>query len=291
MSSVMTESATTSVQTDLAIYLREINRTPLLTAEQERELGRRIMNENCGAAREQMIRANLRLVVSIAKNYQNRGLPLTDLIEEGNIGLMRAVEGFDPEMGARFSTYASWWIKQCIKRALNNAVQAVHVPAYMLDLTARWRETARRLENELGHPPSTQQIASEMNITPKKVRMIRSAVQAMQTPQRDGSSKADDLKLADILPDDRALPPNEDLALQDELNALRRYLTMLSERDAEIIHLRFGLDGRPPMTLKEISAEVGISRERVRQIVESALHALQVLLAGSTPTQPTRRSA
>ena len=142
-----------AVQSDLQVYLREINRTPLLTPEDERELGWRIINDNCPQARDHMIRANLRLVVAIAKNYGGRGLPLNDLIEEGNIGLMRAVEGFDPAQGARFSTYASWWIKQAIKRALVNATQPVHVPAYMVELIAKWKMAARRIEAENGTPP------------------------------------------------------------------------------------------------------------------------------------------
>ena len=141
------------MQSDIQLYLREINRTPLLTAEDERELGWAIINDNCPAARERMIRANLRLVVAIAKNYSGRGLPLTDLIEEGNIGLMRAVEGFDPSQGARFSTYASWWIKQGIKRALINATQAIHIPAYMVELIAKWKQAVARFEDEHGRAP------------------------------------------------------------------------------------------------------------------------------------------
>src|ERR1043165_7761533 len=134
------------LQSDLQLYLREINTTALLTAEEEKELGWAIINDNCPMARERMIRANLRLVVAISKNCSNRGLPLTDLIEEGNIGLLGAVEGFDPAQGARFSTYASWWIKQAIKRALINATQPVHIPAYMVELIAKWKIAYRRLE-------------------------------------------------------------------------------------------------------------------------------------------------
>ena len=139
-----------SVQNELQLYLREIKEERLLTPEEEKTLGWRIINDECQASKERMIKANLRLVISISKNYSHRGLPLSDLIEEGNIGLIKAVEGFDPAQGARFSTYASWWIKQAIKRTLINAVQPIHIPAYMVDLIARCKEASRRLEERLG---------------------------------------------------------------------------------------------------------------------------------------------
>src|SRR6187549_1368362 len=170
------------MQSDLQHYLKQINEVPLLTPEEEKQLGWRIINDNDMAARERMVKANLRLVVSIAKNYTNRGLALNDLIEEGNIGLLRAVEGFDPSQGARFSTYASWWIKQGIKRALINATQPVHVPAYMVELIAKWKEASRKLEAELGVPPSLQQLAEAMDLPVRKIRIIKRAVKAFQTP-------------------------------------------------------------------------------------------------------------
>src|ERR1043166_344022 len=142
--------ASGTVQSGLQLYLRQINELPLLTADEEKALARRIINDNDPAARERMVRSNLRLVVNIAKHYVNRGLSLQDLIEEGNIGLLKAVEGFDPENGSRFSTYASWWIKQGIKRALINAVQPIHIPAYMVELVAKWKQCSRRLEQRLG---------------------------------------------------------------------------------------------------------------------------------------------
>src|SRR5436190_929150 len=164
------------VQSDLQIYLREINRYPLLSAEEERELGWKIINNNDQQARETMIRSNLRLVVSIAKRFTKPGVSITDLIEEGNIGLLRAVEGFDPAKGARFSTYASWWIKQAIMRELLNAGHPVHIPAYMVELIAKWKSAFRRLENENGCQPSPGDLAKAMNLPLKKVRIIRRAL-------------------------------------------------------------------------------------------------------------------
>src|SRR6185503_9544492 len=170
------------VHSDLQVYLKQINEVPLLSAIEERELGWRIINDNDHAAKDLMVRANLRLVVSISKNYVHRGLPLSDLIEEGNVGLIRAVEGFDPAQGARFSTYASWWIKQAIKRTLINAVQPIHIPAYMVELIAKWKETTRKLEEELGRQPNTQELAQAMQIPPKKLNIIRRAMKAFHAP-------------------------------------------------------------------------------------------------------------
>src|SRR5204862_3040640 len=148
------------VESGLELYLNQINRVPLLSADREKELARRLIRENDPAARDEMVGANLRLVVNIAKHYVNRGLSLQDLIEEGNIGLMKAVEGFDPDNGARFSTYASWWIKQAIKRALINAVQPIHVPAYMVELMTKLKYASRDMENRLGRVPSNDELAA-----------------------------------------------------------------------------------------------------------------------------------
>ena len=172
------------VQNELQLYLRELKEVDLLTAAEEKELGWRIINDECPEAKERMITANLRLVVSISKNYAHRGLPLSDLIEEGNIGLIKAVEGFDPAQGARFSTYASWWIKQAIKRTLINALQPIHIPAYMVDLIARWKQTTRRMEEELGRQPTMQELADAMGLPLKKLLIVRRAVKAYHAPSQ-----------------------------------------------------------------------------------------------------------
>ena len=279
------------LQSDLQLYLKEINRTPLLTAEEEKELAWEIINDNCPRARDRMIRANLRLVVSIAKNYSNRGLVLSDLIEEGNIGLMRAVEGFDPTQGARFSTYASWWIKQGIKRALINATQPIHVPAYMVELIARWKVVSRTLEAELGYPPSINELAEEMDLPPKKIRIIKRAIKAFKTPsQAPISSDGESFGLEEMIPDERTAMPDSAMFRQVEVDMLRRLLDSIEEREAMILKLRFGLDGQDPMTLKQIAHAVSISRERVRQIVDEALTKLNAQLTDERPTRFLREN-
>ncbi len=285
-----TVSARSGLQSDLQLYLREINRYSLLTPEEERELGWAIINDDCPIARERMIRSNLRLVVAIAKNYQNRGLVLSDLIEEGNIGLLRAVEGFDPAQGARFSTYASWWIKQGIKRALINASQPIHIPAYMVELIAKWKEHSRRLEAELGHPPSMEQLAESMDLPLKKVKIIKRAIKAFRTPaQEPAAGDSDLLGLGELIADSQVGTPEDKTLRREELSTLKRLLDTIDIREAEILRMRFGLDGQEPLTLKQIAENVGISRERVRQIVDEALEKLNARLNDDKPSKFFRR--
>ncbi|MBS0195125.1 MAG: sigma-70 family RNA polymerase sigma factor [Planctomycetes bacterium] len=267
-----TTSTVRSAFGDLEIYLKEINKTPLLTAEEEKELGWAIVNDNCPAARERMIRANLRLVVAIGKRYMNRGLSLADLIEEGNIGLMRAVEGFDPAQGSRFSTYASWWIKQAIKRALINGSQPVHIPAYMVELVAKWKLAFRSYEVEHGRVPTMTELSQVMDLPLKRVRMIRRAVRALQMPVNSMKQESGDLmSMSDIIADPRVGTPDDRMLRGEEHRIIKRLLETVDERDAKVLKMRFGLDGCEPMSLKQISEELNLSRERVRQLVDVAL--------------------
>jgi RNA polymerase primary sigma factor len=258
-----------SVQTPLETYLREINETALLTADEEKELSR-LITAGETAARDRMVRANLRLVVNIARAYTNKGLPLQDLIEEGNLGLLRAVEGFDPDMNTRFSTYASYWIKQSIKRALINSAKTIRIPAYMVELLTKWRRATAKLDDELGRTPTQEEVAKELGLPKKKLGIVKTAIQLYtQTPQTDDEDAG--WLMSDMVADDRAKGPEDELLDTDNLKHVFRILDTMEPREATILRMRFGLDDAEPRTLKEIGESLGLTRERVRQIESEAL--------------------
>lgn len=266
--------ASVAVQSGLQLYLRQINELPLLTADQEKDLARLIIHKNDPAARERMVRSNLRLVVNIAKHYVNRGLSLQDLIEEGNIGLLRAVEGFDPENGSRFSTYASWWIKQAIKRALINSVQPIHIPAYMVEMITKMKYAVRDLEFRLGRLPTTEELSAHLDMPAKKIRIIKKAVKAFHSPTQSGSADGE-ITINELVADMHNPTPDEHVLNADELRHLSLLLGQIDDRASKILRLRYGLDGNDPMTLKEIGEQIGLTRERVRQIEHEALKQLR----------------
>ncbi len=274
---------------DLELYLHQINEVALLSPEEEKSLGWQIINDNNAAAKEHMIRANLRLVVSIGKRYLGRGLTLADLIEEGNVGLIRAVEGFDPAHGARFSTYASWWIKQSIKRMLTNATQPVHIPAYMVDLINKYRDISNKLKEHLEQTPSNQEVADAMEIPLKKLNTIRRAMRTCsgRVPRTVGGEP---ISLSEAFEDAKSKRPDEQVEQRETIKDILGFLGQLDHRDARVLRLRFGLEGQDPLTLKEIGLVIGLTRERVRQIEIDSLRRLRDRMQHGTPLSKRRAS-
>lgn len=263
------DRSSSSLQSPLETYLREINETRLLSAEEEQSLAARIAVGDA-AARDHMVRANLRLVVNIARGYLGKGLGLQDLIEEGNLGLLRAVEGFDPTVGTRFSTYASYWIKQSIKRALINSGKTIRIPAYMVELLSKWRRANVRLSEELGRTPTHEEIARVLGVPKKKLPIIKKAIHIYNaTPQVDQPEVG--WSLGEMVMDERMKTPEDELLDNDVLSSVLQMIDRLDEREATILRMRFGLDNMEPHTLKEIGEKLGLTRERVRQIETEAL--------------------
>src|SRR5712672_3723040 len=258
-------------------YLREIGRIPLLTAQQEIELAKKIKKGDAGA-RERMINSNLRLVVTIAHDYANLGLPLLDLISEGNIGLMKAVERFDPAKGGKLSTYAAWWIKQSIKRALANQSKTIRLPVHLVDKISKMRRVSLQMSEELGREPTDEELAEEIGISSGKVTRLKTVSirpASLDAPISDDDSTA----FSEIVGDEEAQTPFElfrDKNMRDELSEL---LEVLDDRERKIIFKRFGLYDGEPKTLEEVGKKFGVTRERIRQLQNIALAKLRRALA------------
>jgi len=247
-----------------------------LTLEQEHLLGKLVVEENDPWAREQLVRSNLRLVVNIAKKYANRGMGLGDLIEEGNLGLIKAVDYFDPNRGTRFSTYAAWWIKQGIKRALLENVQPVHIPTYMVALINQWRHIAAELESKLGRMPNVEEMADVMQLPQRKAKIIHQIVEIISSARGvyAGDDAGEEQMLETTLEDQNAGQPEDVLVADEEKAKVLRLLNEIDPRQADILRLHYGLAGRQPMTLKQIGERFDLTRERIRQIHHSALNKL-----------------
>jgi len=267
------EEQTIAFDITIKEYLKEIDEASLLTVEQEHSLGKLVVEENDPRAREQLVRSNLRLVVNIAKKYVGRGMSLGDLIEEGNLGLIKAVDYFDPDYGTRFSTYAAWWIKQSIKRALLANVQPVHIPTYMVALMNQWRHTTAELQNRLGRTLDVEEMAEIMHLPLRKAKIIHHIVKILSsvkdTAGRDGTD--DNQIIEETLRDQNAGKPEDTLVADEEQTKVMGLLNEIDHREADVLRSHYGLDGRKPMTLKQIGKKVGLTRERIRQIQRSAL--------------------
>jgi RNA polymerase primary sigma factor len=262
--------------TAIKLYLREIGQVQLLTPQQEIELAARIKKGD-KKAREQMIKANLRLVVKIARDYEGIGLPLLDLISEGNIGLMKAVERFDPAKGGKLSTYGSWWIKQSIKRALANQSKTIRLPVHLVDKISKMRRTALKLQEILGREPTDEELADELCISPMRVSQMRTAAirpASLDAPIGDEDSN----NFAEVVQDENADTPYEQLEEKTVTRMLQELVKTLDTREATILRARFGLDGGSQKTLEEVGEKFGVTRERVRQIQNIALKKLRKMI-------------
>lgn len=264
----------------LGAYLHEIQEVPLLSAEEERQLAGLIALGDHDA-RDRMIRANLRLVVAIAKMYVGRGMMLPDLIEEGNVGLLKAVERFDPAAECRFSTYGAWWIKQSIRRALVNTSRTVRVPSYMVEVITKFKHASAQLERTLHREPTLDEIARAMGVEGDGLDTLRHAMNAAKTSRAAASLEAM-LGEGTTLEDPRTSSPDEEMTLEHERQRLQQLLAAIDPREAEVLKLRFGIDVEAPLTLREIGERLGVSRERIRQIETRALRKLSDQMGAGT---------
>ncbi len=262
----------------LQLYLQEIVKTPLLTIAEEVQLARRIRRGD-RAARNHMIQANLRLVVKIAHDYKDFGLPLLDLISEGNIGLIKAVERFDPRKGGKLSTYAAWWIKQSIKRALANQSKTIRLPVHLVDKISKMRRAAMKLAEEYGREPTDEEVAMELNIPVNKVAHLKSVSIRPTSLDAPIGEDGDSATFGDIVGDENATSPYENVQERNLKSDLNHMINSLDKREADILRMRFGLDGHDELTLEEVGKKFKVTRERVRQLQNLALQKIRKLMA------------
>ncbi len=265
-------------RSNLQLYLQEIGKTALLTIQEEIQLAKRIRRGD-KAARDHMISANLRLVVKIAMDYKDFGLPLLDLISEGNIGLIKAVERFDPRKGGKLSTYAAWWIKQSIKRALANQSKTIRLPVHLVDKISKMRRTAMKLTEELGREPTDEELAIELQIPTSKVAHLKSVSVRPASLDAPVGEDGDSATFGEIVGDDNAISPYDGLRDKNQNSDLHAMVDSLEEREAEIIKLRFGLDGKDELTLEEVGKRFHVTRERIRQLEYLALSKMRRAMA------------
>jgi RNA polymerase primary sigma factor len=258
----------------LLLYMREVGQVNLLTPAEEMALAKRILKGD-DKAREHMIKANLRLVVKIAKEYEGLGLPLLDLINEGNIGLMKGIDRFDPTKGAKLSTYAAWWIKQGIRRALMNQSKTIRVPVHVIDKLAHIRKAEMKLRDEFQREPTSSEVGFEVGLDAKQVERYQRASMAPISLDAPIGDDEDSGRIADIIADQNATAPDEELVGENDADLMREMFSGLPEREQIILQRRFGMDGEDPQTLEEIGARLGVTRERIRQIQDSALKKLR----------------
>lgn len=258
------------------LYLREIGKIPLLSAEEELELAQRVVKGD-KRAKDKMAEANMRLVVSIAKRYSGRGLDFLDLIQEGNTGLLRAVEKFDPDKGFKFSTYATWWIRQAITRAIADQARVIRIPVHMVETINKLLRTQRRMTQELNREPTIEELAKELEMEPEKVEYVIKIKQDIQSLDagvgRDGEDE--DSVLQDFIEDEDSVTPEESATTQLLKEQVQSVLSTLSDREQKIIRMRFGLDNGKSHTLEEVGQEFAVTRERIRQIEAKALAKLR----------------
>ncbi len=256
----------------LRLYLRSIGQVDLLTAQQERWLAKRIERGDM-PAKEHMIRANLRLVVSISKGYLGRGLTLLDLVQEGSLGLIRAVEKFDYRRGYKFSTYATWWIRQAVSRSIADKSRTIRIPVHMVEKLNKVVHVERQLVQELGHEPTAEQVAEELRMTPREVREVRRMAQTPISLEKP-IGEEEDSELGDFVEDEAAVSPFDSAVEATRCEAVERALAALSTREREVLEMRFGLRGHEARTLEEVGRAFGVTRERVRQIETDTLRKL-----------------